>query len=214
MGVGRLLRLYDLGKRKLLRKCENKHLPSHISTLAAIGSRIAVGDMRESVIFVKYKPATNQLSIFADDINPRWCSALCWLDYSTVAVADRFGSIALIRLPADVSDNVDDDPSVTRAMWDRGLLNGAASKCEVVASHFIGETVLALQKAALTPGGGDVLVYATMAGALGVLVPFTNKEDIDFFQHLEMFMRAEAAPLLGRDHLAFRSYYFPAKVRA
>ena len=26
-------------------------------------------------------------------------------------------------------------------------------------------------------------------------------------------MRSEAAPLLGRDHLAYRSYYFPVKVK-
>lgn len=210
-GVGRLLRLYEMGRRKLLRKCENKHLPSHVVTLAAIGTRIAVGDMRDSIVFVKFKPSSNQLCIFADDTSPRWCTSVCWLDYSTVAVADKFGSIALLRLPADVSDDVDDDPHINRALWDRGLLNGASQKCEWMASFHVGETVLALQKTALTPGGGEVLAYATMAGALGVLVPFTNKEDIDFFQHLEMFMRTECAPLLGRDHLAFRSFYFPCK---
>ena len=38
----------------------------------------------------------------------------------------------------------------------------------------------------------------------GVLYPFTSKEDCDFFQHLEMHMRQEHPPLLGRDHLAYR----------
>ena len=37
-------------------------------------------------------------------------------------------------------------------------------------------------------------------------------QDHDFFQHLEMHIRAELPPLCGRDHLAFRSYYFPVKV--
>ena len=37
-----------------------------------------------------------------------------------------------------------------------------------------------------------------------MLYPFTSKEDCDFFQHLEMHMRQEHPPLLGRDHLAFR----------
>lgn len=32
-GVGRLLRIYDLGKKKLLRKCENKVRISSISSL-------------------------------------------------------------------------------------------------------------------------------------------------------------------------------------
>eukprot|EP00047_Mylnosiga_fluctuans_P012671 m.27271 g.27271 ORF g.27271 m.27271 type:complete len:1191 (+) comp4410_c0_seq1:3-3575(+) len=210
-GVGRFLRLYEMGKRKLLRKCENKHLPAHVVSLSAIGTRIAVGDLRESIVFVKYKPALNQLCMFADDTNPRWCTSVAWLDYSTVTVVDKFGSISVLRLPADVSDEVDDDPHINRAAWDKGLLNGASQKCEILAQYHIGETALAVQKAALTPGGGDIIVYATMAGALGVLVPFTNKEDIDFFQHLEMFMRSEHPPLLGRDHLSYRSYYFPVK---
>lgn len=37
-------------------------------------------------------------------------------------------------------------------------------------------------------------------------------QDHDFFQHLEMHMRSEFPPLCGRDHLSFRSYYFPVKV--
>lgn len=37
-------------------------------------------------------------------------------------------------------------------------------------------------------------------------------QDHDFFQHLEMYMRSEHPPLCGRDHLSFRSYYFPVKV--
>lgn len=38
-----------------------------------------------------------------------------------------------------------------------------------------------------------------------------NREDVDFFSHLEMHMRSELPPLCGRDHLAYRSYYFPVK---
>ncbi len=41
---------------------------------------------------------------------------------------------------------------------------------------------------------------------------FVVLQDHDFFQHLEMHMRSEHPPLCGRDHLAFRSYYFPIKV--
>ncbi len=38
-------------------------------------------------------------------------------------------------------------------------------------------------------------------------------QDIDFFQHLEMHMHSELQSLVGRDHLSFRSYYLPVKVR-
>ena len=33
-----------------------------------------------------------------------------------------------VRLPSDVSDEVDEDPSGSKAIWDRGLLSGASQK--------------------------------------------------------------------------------------
>ncbi len=48
-------------------------------------------------------------------------------------------------------------------------------------------------------------------GAISIYVPFLSKEDVEFFQMLEMHMRAEAPPLAGRDHLLYRSYYIPVK---
>lgn len=33
-----------------------------------------------------------------------------------------------IRLPTEVSDDVDEDPTGNKALWDRGLLNGASQK--------------------------------------------------------------------------------------
>ena len=36
IGVGRLLRLYDLGRKKLLRKCENKHIPHLVVDIKVI----------------------------------------------------------------------------------------------------------------------------------------------------------------------------------
>ena len=82
----------------------------------------------------------------------------------------------------------------------------------MVINFHIGEVVTSLQKATLIPGGSESLVYTTLSGGIGMLVPFTSHEDQDFFQHLEMYMRSEFPPLCGRDHLSYRSYYFPVKV--
>ena len=57
----------------------------------------------------------------------------------------------------------------------------------------------------------QVILYSTVMGSIGALYPFNSREDIDFFVHLEMHMRQEAQPLCGRDHMAFRSAYFPTK---
>lgn len=53
VGVGTTLRLYDLGKKRLLRKCEYRGLPSEAATLAVNGARIYVGDAQESFLFMK-----------------------------------------------------------------------------------------------------------------------------------------------------------------
>ncbi|KAG2730115.1 hypothetical protein I3843_01G272800 [Carya illinoinensis] len=46
-GIGNVLRLYDLGKRRLLRKCENKLFPSSIVSIHTYRDRIYVGDIQE-----------------------------------------------------------------------------------------------------------------------------------------------------------------------
>ena len=45
-GVGSALRVYEAGRKKLLRKCEHRKLPTHIATLASAGDRIYVGDLQ------------------------------------------------------------------------------------------------------------------------------------------------------------------------
>ena len=45
-GIGSTLRVYEAGRKKLLRKCEHRKLPTHIMTLATSGDRIYVGDQQ------------------------------------------------------------------------------------------------------------------------------------------------------------------------
>lgn len=211
-GVGRILRIYDIGKKKLLRKCENKHIPNQIVNIQSMGQRLYVSDVQESVYFVRFKRQENQIIIFADDTHPRWVTATTLLDYDTIATGDKFGNISILRLPHSVTDDVDEDPTGTKSLWDRGLLSGASQKAENIGTIHIGEIVMSMQKATLIPGGSESLIYSTISGAIGALVPFTSREDYDFFQHLEMHMRNESPPLCGRDHLSYRSYYYPVKV--
>lgn len=211
VGVGKVLRIYDLGKKKMLRKCENKHIPNFICNIQTMGQRIYVSDVQESIFFLKYKRNENQLIIFADDTHPRWITATTLLDYDTIGVADKFGNLSILRLPHTVTDDVDEDPTGNKALWDRGLLSGASQKADNVCTFHVGEIVMSIQKATLIPGGSESLLYATMSGTVGALVPFTSREDFDFFQHLEMHMRNENPPLCGRDHLSYRSSYYPVK---
>jgi splicing factor 3B subunit 3 len=54
---------------------------------------------------------------------------------------------------------------------------------------------------------------STVSGAIGSLLPLPTKEDIDFFTHLEMYIRTEGLSLIGRDHMSYRCAFAPVKVR-
>ena len=212
-GVGNRLRLYDMGKKKLLRKCELKGLPTLIATIHVISpSRIVVGDLAEAFHYVKYQRQENVFTLFADDIAPRWLTASTVLDANTVAGADKFGNIFVNRLPQEVSDDVDDAQLLSSAAGNAELaLNGAPSKADELIHFHVGETVTSLQRVSLGAGCAEVLLYTTIMGTVGALLPLTSKDDLDLVQALEMHLRQEAPPLSGRDHMFFRSAYFPVK---
>lgn len=55
---------------------------------------------------MKYKKAENQLYIYADDTSSRYLTTQLQLDYDTLCGADKFGNIFMMRLPADLSQQV------------------------------------------------------------------------------------------------------------
>ena len=209
-GVGGALRLYDLGRKKLLRKCEHRSLPTHIVGLATLGDRVYVSDQQESVHYFKYKRSDNAFYEFADDVAPRHVTASLVLDYDTVAGADKFGNVFALRLGADASASVEADPTGGKFAGALPVL-GASHKLDAAINFHVGDTVTALQRAALQPGGVEAVVYGTLGGGVGALLPLASRPDIDFFSHLEMHLRQEAPPLCGRDHMAYRSAYFPVR---
>jgi splicing factor 3B subunit 3 len=231
-GIGNTLRLYELGQKQLLRKCELKEcVPQRIVTLNSDGNRIYVGDLTHSFHFVKYDPNEGVFRVFADDMSPHWLTSVQPLDYDTVAGADKFGNLFISRLPSHVRDDEMESSydSTAQWVWQRGLLNGAPNKLQPQAGIYIGDVVTKLQFGSFSPGSPPALIYATITGALGIIVPFTHQQDADFFQSLEMTLRELAHKaefhnseskdnvkpidffICGRDHLSYRSSYFPVK---
>lgn len=211
VGVGKFLRLYELGKKKLLKKSENKTtFPSLISSIKVDDQRIFACDIGESVSVLRYRQEDNQIYCFADDVVSRWLSNFTILDHDTVAAVDKFENFFVLRLPAACEEDEKDIASV-KYKWEAGFLNAAYYKMEHIAHFYIGDLATSLQKCCLSEGGPEILLYGTTMGAIGALVPITKKEEVEFFIHLEMYLRQEARPLLGRDHMAFRSFSLPVK---
>ncbi|KFY96600.1 hypothetical protein V500_02391 [Pseudogymnoascus sp. VKM F-4518 (FW-2643)] len=210
VGIGKALRIYDLGMKQLLRKAQADVAPHLIVSLQTQGSRIIVGDVQHGVTMVVYKYESNQLVPFADDTIARWTTSTAMVDYESVVGGDKFGNIWIVRCPDKTSAEAD-EPGSEAHLVSREYLNGAPSRLNLIAHFFAQDIPTSICKTTLVGGGQDVLLWSGLQGTIGVLIPFTFREDADFFQTLEMHMRNEDPPLGGRDHLIYRSYYVPVK---
>ncbi|OJJ49096.1 hypothetical protein ASPZODRAFT_60110 [Penicilliopsis zonata CBS 506.65] len=210
-GIGSTLRVYDLGMKQLLRKCQAQVVPKLIVGLQTQGSRIVVSDVQESVTYVVYKYQENRLIPFVDDSVSRWTTTSTMLDYETVAGGDKFGNFWVVRCPKKTSDEADEDGSGAHLVHERGYLHGTPNRLDLMLHFYTQDIPTTLHKTQLVAGGRDILVWTGFQGTIGMFVPFVSREDVDFFQSLEMQMASQHPPLAGRDHLIYRSYYAPVK---
>ncbi|KAK3380060.1 Pre-mRNA-splicing factor rse-1 [Lasiosphaeria ovina] len=211
VGVGKTLRVYDLGLRQLLRKVQADVAPQLIVTLQAQGNRIVVGDVQQGITYVTFKPDSHKLLPFADDSINRWTTCTTMVDYDSVAGGDKFGNLWVLRCPDKVSTETDEPGSEIHLTHARDYLHGAPNRLSLMTHFYTQDLPTSICKTSLVVGGQEVLVWSGLQGTIGVLIPFISREDVDFFQSLENHMRSEDPPLAGRDHLIYRGYYTPVK---
>lgn len=239
IGSARCIRMYSLGQKRLLRKCNFKGLaegPAWIVASPGSDSRLFVGDLRESVVIMKYHLDINQFTIMAKDCLPRYCTAGDALDTLSCVSADKFGNIFVARLPADavaaasshqlLAANAKKDSATTSSQQQQHLhtdglyLAGNCPNIEIQAQTFLGDIATSVKKTKLAPGAAECIVAGTIGGSLISFSPLTSKEDIDVLKNLELLLRqlgfdamahgsSVAAPLAGRDHAAYRAYFSP-----
>ncbi|KAF2673961.1 pre-mRNA-splicing factor rse1 [Microthyrium microscopicum] len=211
-GVGKDLRIYDLGMRQLLRKAQALDaVPNLIVDLQTQGSRIVCADVQQSVTYLVYKYQDRNLIPFVDDTIARWTTTTTMVDYETTAGGDKFGNLWMVRCPSKVSDQADEEGSGAHLVHEKGYLGGTPGRLESLVNFFCQDIPTSVGKASLVPGGRDVILWGGLQGTIGILIPFVSREDVDFFQSLETQMRNEDPPLAGRDHLIYRGYYVPVK---
>lgn len=211
VALGGSVRLYDIGKKRCLRKSETQITDNAIINMHTQGDRVILSDNLESVHYAVYKQGENKLICFAGDTISRATTASAMVDYETIAGGDRYGNIWIVRCPADVSELSDNDVTGNTLIHEKAYLQGAAHRLETLAHYHLGDIPTSIQKTTLVTGGRPVLLITGLMGSVSLLIPFVAKEDVEFFQQLEIHMRTEDAPLAGRDHLMYRGYYAPPK---
>ncbi|KAF5543008.1 pre-mRNA-splicing factor rse-1 [Fusarium mexicanum] len=208
-GIGKSLRIYDLGLKQLLQKAHVEAVPQLIVSLNAQGNRLVVGDLQHGVTMVTYDHKHQRLIPFVDDTVTRWTTCTEIVDHESVVGGDKFGNLWVVRCPEKASQEADEGGN--RFINAKNHLRGAPTRFDTVAHFFTQDIPTSITKTNLVVGGQDVLVWSGLQGTIGVLIPFVTRKDADFFHKLEVRMRAENPSLVGRDHLMYRGYYVPAK---
>lgn len=188
VGVGKALRLYALGKKRLLRKGELRSLArSGICALATTGGdRLFVGDVQHSVSVCDFSGGTTgTLTLVARDIVSRWTTSIAALDYRTVAIGDKFGNLCVLRCAAQRETPTFDT-------------------LETLAAIHVGA---AISRVAFD---GVSIRYSTMHGAMGALTAFETDSEHTVVRGVERWCARELS-ICGRDHTAWRSTFYPVK---
>ncbi|KAH7647694.1 putative spliceosome factor [Cryptosporidium bovis] len=208
VGIGKNLRVYSLGKKKLLRKSEYRDIPESLSWIKVANDRIYAGDITSGVLVFKYNQLSNQFSIIAKEPFSRWITSACEvLDYHTVITSDKFDNITVSRVPLEASD----ENSFTSSLIDSTSTTSSVKSYQTnyVAQFHTGDIATCFQKTQLSALSVETIIYGTVLGSIGSLTPITNNDDIDLLLKLETLIRREKSTLLSRDQLMFRSYYSP-----
>jgi splicing factor 3B subunit 3 len=196
-----------------LRKCQSHNFPTRIRTITPMGDRIFVGDMEESFRCLQYNFDTNMFGTLAFDKIPRFITCACALDYNTIAGGDRFGSIFVLAVPDNV-DLIDFSLRQPENYWDQGTTRESFqrnNRLDAKACFYVGQIVTSIVKKPLVMGGSDVLVYSTLLGGIGSLMPFVSPSKAEFFETLQKHLRKEVEFLSGWRHVAYRSYFAPVQ---
>ncbi len=188
VGVGKALRLYSLGKKKLLRKGELRSVSrSGVCALATVGgTRLFVGDVQHSVTVCDYEGGSAvPLTTVARDSVSRWTTSIVALDYRTVAVGDKFGNLCVLRCAAQRETPTFDT-------------------LETLASIHVGAAI------SCVAFDGVAIRYSTMHGAMGALTAFETESEHAVMRGVERWCARELS-ICGRDHTAWRSTFYPVK---
>jgi splicing factor 3B subunit 3 len=127
-------------------------------------------------------------------------------DHASVACGDRFGNFTLLRIPADISDEAEIDPSGVGMIWEHKDMSGSPNKLEVISAFHVGDVICGMAFSV----GQTCLVYGTVGGQIGAFIPFQRDWNVSLCKRLEAAM-AKRVFSFDRHWELYRSYYLPKR---
>lgn len=177
--------IYDLGKKQLLKKTITK-VSTSINKTTAIdvwdNTRIALGDIHESVTIFQFDEDNNQFYPIADDIVKRHVTSLKFIDSNTIIGGDRFGNIWTLRVPQDIDMN----KIIKYGNSIHSNVKEAPYKLELKNHYFINDIPMWFSVVqSLQMSDRPAILYGGLQGSIGVLSPLLSKLQIKTIMKLQ-----------------------------
>lgn len=170
--------IYDLGKKQLLKKSITKVSSSMYRTTAIDvwdDSRIAIGDVHESVTIYQYDSGSNHLYPIADDTVKRHVTTVKFIDSNTVVGGDRFGNLWTLRIPKEIDQN----KIMNYGNSTHNNIMEAPYKLELKDHYFINDIPMWCSVVdSLQISDRPCILYGCLQGTIGILIPLLSKLQI------------------------------------
>lgn len=223
VGMGGQLRLYEMGRKQLLRKSTSRfdflRRVNKIHHLA--GDIVVVGDSSESVSLMTFDHSKNQFNAFCNDTTKRQITSFELLDNRTVIAGDRFGNIFVNRIPRPVAEQIDNNVLLK---FQEDSLGASSSRLIKICDFYVQDIVTSLQKGSFVVGGTESIIYTGIQGTVGLLLPLATNQEVELLITLENLLRdyfndafddfdktKNGPNLAGKEHIKFRGYYNSVK---
>ncbi|KAL4341600.1 hypothetical protein GQ457_08G016940 [Hibiscus cannabinus] len=186
-----------------------------IASLTAYGTRIAVGDCRDGILFYSYNEDTKKLDQTYCDPSQRLVADCVLTDVDTAVVSDRKGSIAVLSC----SDRLECNESPEHNL-------------KLSCAYYMGEIAMSIRKgsfiyklpaddmlnnceamnASVDPSHNAIMV-STLLGSIMIFIPI-SREEYELLEAVQarLIVHPLTAPVLGNDHNEYRSRENPVGV--
>lgn len=220
VAAGRQLRLYEIGKKQLLRKLVSDFEFLHrVSKIIHVGGDVVVvGDAGGSVCYFQFESSRNEFVAMGSDSIRRQVTSMALLDNRTVVGGDKFGNIFVLRMDMDLALRLQENVQASQAPE---YLNGAPFRLSPQCEFYINDVPTSLQKGSFVVGGVDSVIYTGIHGTVGIMLPLGTKQEVQMMLKFQDLMRDQLgdhfdddpkrANLVGREHAKYRGYYNPCK---
>lgn len=221
--VGNQIRLYEMGKKQLLKKSTTTvEFLSRVTRIEHIENGLfVVGDSNASTCYFNFDAATNHFVPLTCDTANRSVTALASLDKRTVIAGDRFGNIFVNRVPQDVAKQMSNN---ILTQFNDGFLNGPSSRVSKLCDFYVADIPTSFHKGLFVIGGTESVIYTGLQGTVGLMLPLATIQETQLLLKFEQALRKfhdreledvakmrDRINLVGREQLKFRGYYNPVK---